>query len=258
MKLPLIIVLSLAFLVWGFWLVAVPETLIADRIETALKKDPVTADVITLKKGFFYDFRADLTIQRDGTKILDLDHLDAKINPFSLFLVKLPLTFQGGIAGGKITGSTDLLKNAEDAQAEVSSIQIRDIPFFHAIGLDGRGVLSGRFSMKSGAGEVTFTVNDLSVKNWQIGGVTVPLEFFSKAQGALTVGTDVITIASFTLDGEGVYARVKGNIVRGKADLTMELMPEKAFIEKTPLMLLLENYRVSPGYYAIPIKKALS
>ncbi|MDH5203807.1 MAG: type II secretion system protein GspN, partial [Nitrospirota bacterium] len=61
-------------------------------------------------------------------------------------------------------------------------------------------------------------------------------------------------ISSLSLQGDGIYARVKGNIKKNVMDLTLELMQDSSSADKSSLLLFLENYKVSPGYYVIPIK----
>lgn len=257
MKLALAVSSVLVFLVWGFWIVAIPEGLITDRIAQGLKRGPLSAEVLSLKKGLWYDFRADIAAKVSGKPVLTVSNLQGRINPLGLLMLKLPFSFQGDAAGGRISGSLDLLRNGEDARISVSGVQIGKLPVLKSVGIEGEGSLSGELLMKGLTGEVTAEVNPLSLKNLGFGGLTVPLEHFHNARAALSLRGNTLSITSFALEGEGLYARIKGRIENGRPDLVMELMPEKTFIEKMPLMRLLDTYRVSPGFYVIPLTGAM-
>ena len=75
----------------------------------------------------------------------------------------------------------------------------------------------------------------------------------------MDVTPGVVKVSSLALEGEGVYARLKGRILNGSAmDLTLEVMPEASFADRSFLIALIQGYKVSPGYYAIPIKGEMS
>jgi type II secretion system protein N len=72
------------------------------------------------------------------------------------------------------------------------------------------------------------------------------------------------TIESFTLQGDGLYVRLKGNIRPGPSlaaaplEITMELMPKPDFLEKQKFVfLLLAKYLDTPGHYRIPVRGSL-
>jgi hypothetical protein len=56
------------------------------------------------------------------------------------------------------------------------------------------------------------------------------------------------------LEGPDILARLKGIIKDGVADLRMEVMPRKSFLENPLFLSQVDRYQVSPGYYIIPIK----
>jgi hypothetical protein len=41
-------------------------------------------------------------------------------------------------------------------------------------------------------------------------------------------------------------------------DLTMEIMPDSSFTGNSYIFSMIDNYKVSPGYYVIPIKSTIS
>ena len=72
-------------------------------------------------------------------------------------------------------------------------------------------------------------------------------------------------LESFTFQGEGLYARLKGYFPQatplGDAplNLSLELMPKPEFLEKQKFVfLLLNKYLTTPGHYDIPVRGTLA
>lgn len=253
MKYLFIAVIAAFLLVSGFWFIAIPQDLIVSKIENSIQADNYHVDVIGFEKGLFYNFRSDsIILKKTGRELITINTLSGKVNPLSLLMLRLPLIFNGKMGEGKIHGNIELLK-AENI-IHVRDAGIDNIPFFEHLGLNGSGTLSGDLSMKKESGDIKFTANNLKCKSWTLGDITVPMEMFHTAKGAMSVNGNTVTILSFVLEGDGIYARIKGNIISGQTDLSMEVMPEKALTEKSFIFSLIENYKVSPGYYVIPIK----
>jgi type II secretion system protein N len=73
-----------------------------------------------------------------------------------------------------------------------------------------------------------------------------------------------IRLESFTLQGEGIYMRISGDIpgganaVNAPLNLVLEIMPNPDFLERQKLVfLLLTKFMVSPGNYRVPIRGTL-
>lgn len=240
--------------IFGIWSIVISEDLLASLIEDSLRGSGMGADIAGLKKGLFYNFSsARLTLKKSGNPVISVDNIAGRVNPLSLLLRRLTLRFNGEAGGGGINGSFDLLGGKGLLYVAIEGAEMEGIPFFPLIGLRGRGVISGAVTMENGAGEAKFTVKDTVLESGSFGGITLPLNMFNNARGAMTFKPGMIRVVSFSLDGRDIYARLKGDIKGSSMDLTMELMPDKAYIEKNPLFLMLENYRVSPGYYSIPL-----
>jgi type II secretion system protein N len=139
----------------------------------------------------------------------------------------------------------------------VDGAQLQDMPIFAMLGIDGRGTLSGDLNIRDTKGTVTFSVADARFSRAAFAGVAVPLEVFTGARGAMTVDGSTLRVQSFALEGEGIYARLRGDITAGRMNLTMELMPEKSFRDQNLVFMLLTKYQVSPGYYSIPLNGPL-
>ena len=255
MKRLLFALLITAAIVFGIWLIVIPSSLIIHQIENSLYKSNLQGEITGFKKGLFFSFTSqNIILKKSDNTLLSLDNVVGKINPLSLFLMKLPLTFHGDVSGGKITGNVNLLKGKNHVNVNIDNATIDGIPLFNVMGLSGKGTLSGEFRLRDGTGNLKLSINNAQFESTSFSGVIVPLDMFQSARGAMTIDGDLVRISSLSLQGDDFYARVKGNIKKNVMDLTLELMQNSSSADKSSLLLFLENYKVSPGYYVIPIK----
>ena len=73
-----------------------------------------------------------------------------------------------------------------------------------------------------------------------------------------------VRLESFTLQGDGLYMRISGDLPSGDTALTapvnlvLEIMPKPEFMEKQKLVfLVLTKFMVSPGNFRVPITGTL-
>lgn len=251
-------VVAAVILLFGLWSIVITDTMVSALIENALKGSDISVDITNFKKGIFFSLTMDrIILKKSGNTLLSIEHASGKINPLSLFIMRLTLHLSGEIGGGRINGGFDLFKGKKHIDMDISNAHIEEIPFFALIGLDGKGVLSGGLRLENGKGETRLELKETELKTGTFGGVAVPLEMFDNARGAIAISSGVLKVVSFSLEGKGIYARIKGTITGGRTDLTMELMPDKTFTENNPVFSLINNYKVSPGFYSIPINSAL-
>ena len=84
------------------------------------------------------------------------------------------------------------------------------------------------------------------------------MNLFHSISGSIDIGENIIHITSVSLEGKDVNARLKGAIKDNIMDLIVELMPRKAFLENPLFLNEVDKYKVSPGYYVIPVRGYLS
>ena len=254
MKRLLIAGLVLVFLVFGLWIIAVPTSLVTNLVEGSMQKGSLRLRVADLEKGLFYDFTCgSITLLKGDRPLLSVDNIRGKINPLSLLLLKLAVSFEGELSGGKVEGSIDLFKGGDRISAAVRNAELEGMPFFSLLGVRGRGSLSGDIAIRNTKGTATFSVADARFDQATIAGISIPVNVFTSARGAMTVDGNTLRIQSFALDGEGIYARLSGDVSAGKMNLKMELMPEKSFRDQNVVFMMIKRYEVSPGYYSIPL-----
>ncbi|MBF0557585.1 MAG: type II secretion system protein GspN [Nitrospirae bacterium] len=263
MKLPrvaffLYVPVAAIILLCGMWYIAIPDSVISDLIENSLKDGNMSIQVTHLKKGLFFNLSLErIELKKSGNALLSIENATGRINPLSLLMMRLTLYFSGNIGGGTINGRMDLIKGKNHVGLDIRNAHLEEMPFFVLIGLDGKGVLSGGLSLDNGEGNTRLDIREMALKSGVFGGASVPLELFDSARGAFSISSGVLKVVSFTFEGRGIYARIKGLITSGATNLTMELMPDRTFTASNPLFYLLENYKVSPGFYSIPINSNL-
>jgi type II secretion system protein N len=239
----------------GIW-IAVPETSIQSIIENSISSNKFRLEVKGLKKGLFYNLSVDnLTLKSSGEQLVSLTNIHSRVNPLSLIMFRLNLFFDGGIGGGNISGRINRIKNKIQIGLDIKKADISDIPLFKLIGIQGTGTISGRFTMTDDTGHVEFVAKDSSFEPAVFSGVRVPLNFFHSIRGSVDIKGDIINIVSVALEGKDIYARLKGVIKDAVMELYMELMPGTSFIENPLFLAGLEKYKISPGYYVIPVKR---
>jgi hypothetical protein len=109
------------------------------------------------------------------------------------------------------------------------------------------GILSGRLILNEGNGNFTFRLREIS-------GLPVG---FSNASGIAEISGGALHLKSVSLEGEGVYGKLKGTIRGGAYELTAEVMPEPGSPAGAALAEYYSRYEASPGYYVIPLSGRL-
>lgn len=257
MKKILIVLTAIPVIFWGIW-IAVPETSIQSIIENSISNNKLRLEVKGVKKGLFYNLSADnLTLKSSGEQLVSLTNIHSRVNPLSLIMFHLNLFFDGGIGGGNISGRINRIRNKTQIRLDIKKANISDIPLFKLIGIQGTGTISGRLTMIDDTGHVEFVTKDSNFEPAIFSGVKVPLNFFHNIRGSIDIKGNIINVVSVALEGKDIYARLKGVVKDAVMDLNMELMPGMSFIENPLFLAGLEKYKISPGYYVIPVKRDL-
>lgn len=246
----------IAVLVIGVWNVGIPEGVIIRLIENSLSDSTLEIEFSGFRKGLFYSFGAEgIEIKRNGRTLVSAEDFSGRMHLLSLLKLKLPFTFSAGIGGGILDGSLDLL--GRELSMKVEGVKAGAIPFVEQIGLKGDGSLSGSMGMKENQGDARFDIREMRFSSGTFGSISVPLSDFRSAQCALEMKGGSVKVRSCTMEGPGVYARIKGDIASGKLNLILEIMPEKSFADRNLVFSLLDRYKVSAGYYSVPLTNKL-
>ncbi|UCG79192.1 MAG: type II secretion system protein GspN [Nitrospirota bacterium] len=253
----LILSVSLLLIILSIWYLGIPDRYVSERLES-LAPEPYVIKVNGLKKGLFFDFGIDsLTVSDGSNDMLSVSDVKGRLNPLKMVSGIAAINIQGQLYGGWFSGSALVMESGEKVDATFGDIDIGMIDYVSSLGFDGKGELSGSFSYDKGNGELEFIINDVDMKGYSGGGVYVPLKYFHTVRGAAGLSPPYrMVVRSISLTGDDIYVRARGNISNGLADLELEIMPEDTFSDSS-LLVLIDRYKVSDGYYFIPLKRKL-
>jgi type II secretion system protein N len=217
-------------------------------------------EVANLRKGLFYNFESPgITLKNEsGDVLLSLDHFAGRMNPWPLVRRELAVSFQGSRDGGSMKGEANLSRKKVKIQARLDSLPLGELPSLRAVGLEAQGILNGGLRFEDRRGELRFSIRDLRLKGGSLLGLVMPVDLFSRANGAVIIDGNRRLLSSVSLEGRGIYARVKGEVADRTMDLQIEIMPDSSLLaEKPSSFSVMERFKVSPGYYVIPLKTRL-
>jgi type II secretion system protein N len=256
-KIFLVAVCALILIVFGTWFVFSENTL-QTIIKDSLAEHNIDSELHGLKKGLFYVLSVDtVVLKRNNAELILLRNVILRIHPLSLFRFSLNGVIESEVYGGTLSGSVKFTKNAKHLALTMNKVRIGEAVFLKHLGLTGQGLLSGKVVIDDATGHVDFATEDARFEPATYSGRRVPLNIFHAITGALDIKGGTIHLVSVSFTGKEVFARLKGVIQNSVMDLSMEIMPERSVVENPFLLAELEQYKVSPGYFVIPIKGTL-
>ncbi len=243
----------LAALIWGIW-IAFPVSAIEATIKDFAGDREFAVSVDGLKKGLFFSLRADsIALKYSESEIIAFSSVRADINPLNVIAFGPAFSFRGGLGKGSFSGDAVLSRNKPAVNIDFERAQMHDMRFLTTAGIRGTGTISGRISMTGLKWEMEFLVRDAGFEPAFVAGVFLPLNFFETVKGSVRLEGRAVDIVSVSLKGPDIFARLKGVVRDGVADMRMEVMPEKTFLGNPLFVSQIERYRESPGYYVIPV-----
>jgi type II secretion system protein N len=244
----------LVTVIWGIW-IAFPVTAIQSIIEDSVHDQKITLTVEGLEKSMFYRLYADsIVLKATGGELISLHAIHGTINPLGLVALRMDLSVYGRVGEGHFSGNARFSKTMITTRLDFMQARLRDMQFLGAAGIRGTGDVSGKFTLTDQRGHLEFLVNNAEIKPAVFAGVTVPLNFFNTIKGSVAIEGNTFDLASVSLEGQHVFARLSGVIKDNVMDLRMEVMPQKLFLENPLFLSQVDRYQVSPGYYVIPVK----
>lgn len=176
----------------------------------------------------------------------------------------------GGAAIGK--GRLDVryaLNGKAALDLDADGISLADIPFFKSVlGAHAAGTLWSQGKLQRGAkglsGDLKLEIKNLEFSGVKLGAFPLPDVANLKSQGMVRVTGGKARLESFTLEGDGIYMRLSGDLPTGANSgltplaMSLEIMPKPEFLEKQKLVfMLLAKFMTSPGVYSVPIRGTL-
>jgi type II secretion system protein N len=141
-------------------------------------------------------------------------------------------------------------------------LSLNEMPFFKTIlgartggSLWSEGIVTR--GQKGWNGELKLEIRHLEFFGVRIGLFALPDADNLHSKGMIKFLDGKARLESLTLQGEGVYMRLSGDLPQGvtaPVNLLLEIMPKPEYLEKQKLVfLLLAKFMVSPGVYRVPI-----
>ena len=251
-SLILVFILSWVFL---------PEETILRYLQSSLPYG-LEAEFVDFHKDFFYRIRSALVLVRRGGKpLLSIEELEGRVDLPSLLLLKPLLIFRGKMGRGSIQArfSPRMGKRWADLDLRFDRLPLQGFSPLASWGIIARGLIEGEGHFAGGRGVLRIRMRDLKLQGESPWAAAIPLESFAEGSGALNLNELEGPAFSLSIEGKDIYATLHGASKEGKVELTLELMPTSSLIRGKPLQfLLLDRYKIAPGYYVINFSGDLS
>ena len=219
----------------------------------------------TLLPGVAWD---NLQLSSDQGTLLNCERLQVRILLLPLFVGRA--VFSGGATIGKGSVEVRYALNGKAAlDLDARDVSLGDIPFFkNVLAAKVGGSLWSQGTLQRGAkglnGDLKLEVKQLELTGVKLGAFPLPDAANLKTQGIIRVSDGRARLDSFTLEGDGIYMRLSGDIPSGAnaavtpLNMSLEIMPKPEFLEKQKLVfMLLAKFMSSPGVYRVPIRGTL-
>jgi type II secretion system protein N len=161
------------------------------------------------------------------------------------------------------------LSGRQSVLLAADKLPLGEIPFFRTV-LSARvgGSLWSEGRVTRGPqgwnGELKLEINRLEFSGIKLGEFPLPAADNLNSKGLIRITNGKARLESLTLQGEGIYMRLSGELPLGvnaeaaPLDLVLEIMPKPDFLDRQKLVfLLLAKFMTSPGVYRVPIKGTL-
>jgi type II secretion system protein N len=219
----------------------------------------------TLLPGLAWD---NLLLSSEHGGVLRCGRLQVRALLLPLLAGRVVVSSDATIGKGKINIKYGLNgKAALDLEAD--GIALSEVPFFKTVlgatmagSLWSQGVLQR--SANGISGDLKLEVKQLEYSGVKLGAFSLPDASNLKTQGMVRVTAGKARLESFTLEGDGLYMRLSGEIPTGAdaavspLNMSLEIMPKPEFLEKQKLVfMLLAKFMMSPGVYKVPIRGTL-
>lgn len=257
------------FLFLVFTLCFIPDHELQSLAERALQQQGYSLRAGRFGKAFPLGMQAvNLEIADDRGVLLKTEKATLHLSLLPLLAGRLTITAKAVIGAGQVVG--DYSPRNDDTHFELHGVRLEDLPFIQTVtGARAKGVMRLQGHVK-GTGKGPTGLAQLEIKGANLSGVKIgemplPDADYRTVQGMARASAGILTLESFTLEGEGLYVRLKGDFPltappgAAPLNLTLELMPKPEFLERQKFVfLLLTKYLTTPGRYEIPIRGTLA
>lgn len=201
-------------------------------------------------------------------ELVRFDRVEASPRLWPLFAGRGVVGVDAGLGAGHL-GLEYGVSGPDALSLDIAALPLSRVPFFKTmLGADLGGTLRGEGKLLRQAsgisGAVKFEVKQLAFSGVKLGAFALPNVSELNCQGMLRLTSGRARLESITLQGNGVYMRLSGDLPVGDRssgeplNLTLEIMPKPEFLAKQQMVfLLLAKFAASPGIYKVPIRGSL-
>jgi type II secretion system protein N len=244
----------------------------ARRINTVIDRALATQDLSltpaahkTILPGLAWDKA--LLSSRQGP-LLRFDRISVKPLLLKLLTGHIVLGSSASLGAGQLSLEHGIT-GRETLQVSADRLALGEMPIFKTIlGARVLGSLWSEGLVRRGphgwSGELKLEISRLEFSGIRMGAFPLPDADNLHSKGMIRITDGKARLESLTLQGEGIYMRLSGQLPPGMnaeaapLDLVLEIMPKPEFLEKQKLVfLLLARFMSSPGVYRVPIKGTL-
>ena len=219
----------------------------------------------TILPGLAWD---DALLSSQQGPLLHFDHVAVRPLLLQLLLGRIVLASTATRGAGQIV-IEQRLTGRQTVQVNADKLELGQFPLFKTIlgarfggSLWSEGLVTR--GPKGWSGELKLEIRQLGFSGIRMGAFSLPDADNLTSKGMVRVTDGRVRLESLTLQGEGVYMRLSGDIPQGvnaesaPLDMVLEIMPKPEFLEKQKLVfLLMAKFMASPGVYRVPIKGTL-
>jgi len=247
----------------------IPNRAILDAVNHGLAVHGLTFSATEFDKAFPLGVSGrGWTLSSTKGKLLSLESASLKLRLLPLLAAKLVFSLEARSGSGSIKATASSSANGT-LHLEIKGLNLEQVPFFASVtGSDVAGIINCQTEISGakgkGNGFIKLDAQGVELRGVKIGETPLPDATYQTVQAMIRVSGGTASIESFTLQGSGLYARLRGNILPGAGlpaaplNMTLELMPKPDFLDKQKfIFLLLAKYLDTPGHYQVPIKGTL-
>lgn len=256
----LFIVLTVAF---------IPDRVILETINSGLAGQGLKLSAAAFRKTVPLGLKGTgWEISSAKGKLVTFERASVGLQLLPLFTGTVLVKAEGTVGAGSLKLTTEL-SGPGLLKLEIKNLRLEQVPFFTTVaGTRAAGIFGGQAEIRGlkgkADGQVKLEALGVDLRGVKVGETPLPDASYRTVQGLLRISGGVARLESFTLQGDGLYVRLKGQIPQVRPlsvaplDLTLELMPKPDFLEKQKfIFLLLTKYLDTPGHYQLPIKGTL-
>ncbi len=263
MRIVLLVLLATLVIPVAAWIVAVPESVILDVMSGPLRSRGLTIETEGFAKGPLISVTAEkATLRWTGQVGKDLPLLtatdvSARLNFPSLLRFRPRVDIKGRIGTGSLSGHV-AITGTDNSEVKGNGIPITDIPILGSSGFGGEGRFSFDLQQEGNDAEIRLTLEDARISATSLKGIPLPLDLFQRMRGLFVLSGGSTDITSLALEGNGIYARLKGTIKDTVLNGTIEASIDTSVRDNALIAAAIRRYMVTPGYYVIPVSQQLS